>query len=97
MLGFDHVTLQPAACEASTLPMRCRVAFFLIRVLFIYDAHLYYYLHKCGVLNEIIEPAIFVFKINTNKISNTRLRRISKHNLIHIRSLKIPTKHLLTF
>ena len=30
-----------------------------------------YYLDKCGVLNKIIEPAIFIFKINTNIISNT--------------------------
>ena len=56
-----------------------------------------YFLDKCGVLNEIIEPAIFIFKINTNKISNTRLRRISKHNLIPLSSVKIPTKLLLTF
>ena len=52
-----------------------------------------YYLDKCGVLNEIIEPAIFILKINTNKISNTRLRRVSKHNLIPISSVKIHTKH----
>ena len=25
-----------------------------------------YYPDKCGVLNKIIEPAIFIFKINTN-------------------------------
>ena len=52
-----------------------------------------YFVDKCGVLNEIIEQAIFIFRINTNKISNTRLRRISKHNLIPINSVKIPTKH----
>ena len=51
------------------------------------------YPDNCGVLNEILEPAIFIFKINTNKISNTRLRRISKHNLIPISSVKIPMKH----
>ena len=45
-----------------------------------------YYLDKCRVLNEIIEPAIVIFKINTNLISNTRLRRISK--LIHTSSEK---------
>ena len=45
-----------------------------------------YYLDKCGVLNEIIEPAIFIFKINTNIISNTLVYRISK--LIHISSVK---------
>ena len=56
-----------------------------------------YFLDKCGVLNEIIEPTICIFKINTNKISNTRLRRISKHGLIPISSVKTPTKHLLTF
>ena len=56
-----------------------------------------YFLDKCGVLNEIIEPAIFIFKINTNKIRNTRLRRISKHNLILISSVKIHTKHQLNF
>ena len=38
------------------------------------------------VLNKIIEPAYFIFKINTIKISNTRLRRISK--LIHTSSVK---------
>ena len=37
-------------------------------------------------MNEIIEPAIFIFKINTNTISNTRSRRISK--LIHTSSVK---------
>ena len=52
-----------------------------------------YFLDKCGVLSKIIELAIFMFKINTNKISNTHLRRISKHNLIPISSVKIPTKH----
>ena len=52
-----------------------------------------YYLDKCGVLIETIEPAIFIFKINTNKICNIRLRRISKHNLIPISSVKIPMKH----
>ena len=52
-----------------------------------------YYLDKCGVLNKIIEPTIFIFKINTNKICNTHLRRISKHNIIPIGSVKIPTKH----
>ena len=56
-----------------------------------------YFLDKCGVLNEIIEPAIFIFKINTIKISNTRLRRVSKHNLIPISSVKIHTKHPLNF
>ena len=45
-----------------------------------------YFLDKCGVLNEIIEPAIFIFKINTNIISNTRFYRISK--LIPISSVK---------
>ena len=29
----------------------------------------YYFLGKCRVLNEIIEPAIFMFKINTNNVS----------------------------
>ena len=38
---------------------------------------LIYYLDKCGVLNEIVEPAIYIFKINTILISNTRLYRIS--------------------
>ena len=50
------------------------------------------YLDKCGVLNKIIEPANFIFKINTNIISNTRFYRISKHNLISISSIKIPSK-----
>ena len=56
-----------------------------------------YFLYKCGVLNKIIERSIFIFKINTNKISNTRLRRVSKHNLIPISSVKIHTKHQLYF
>ena len=67
--------------------------FFKFIVLFICDAQFCYFLDKCVVLNKIIEPAIFIRKINTNKISNTRLRRISKHNLIPINSVKIPTKH----
>ena len=52
-----------------------------------------YFLDKCGVLNEIIEQAIFIFKINPNNFCNTHLRRISKHNLIPISSVKIPAKH----
>ena len=44
------------------------------------------YLDKCGVLIEIIEPAIFIFKINTNISSNTLFYRISK--LIPISSVK---------
>ena len=39
-----------------------------------------------GVFNEIIEPAIFIFKININIINNTRFYRISK--LIPISSVK---------
>ena len=54
---------------------RCGVVFFYFRVLFICDANFNYVLDKCRVLNEIIEPAIVIFKINTNIISNTRLRR----------------------
>ena len=54
--------------------------FFLLRIFFIHDAQFQYYFDKCGVLNEILEPAIFILKIDTNKISNTHLRRISKHN-----------------
>ena len=73
------------------------MTFFLIRILFIHYAQFQYYLDKCGVLNKILEPGIFIFKIDTNKISNTRLRRISKHNLISISSVKIPTKHQLNF
>ena len=58
----------------------------LFRVLFICDANFNYVLDKCGALNKIIEPAIFIFKINTNIISNTRFYRISK--LIPISSVK---------
>ena len=77
--------------------MRYRVIFILICILFIHDAQFQYYLDKCGVFNEILEPAIFIFKIDTNKISNTRLHRISKYNLIPISSVKIHTKHQLNF
>ena len=61
---------------------------FLSYFLFVYlwCANFNIYFDKCGVLNDLIEPAIFIFKINTNKISNTRLRRISK--LIPISSVK---------
>ena len=59
--------------------------------------HFNYFLDKCGVLNEIIEPAIFIFKINTNKICNTHLRRISKHNLIPISSVKNTYETLVKF
>ena len=42
-------------------------------VLFVYSlfvmSNFNYFLDKCGVLNNIIEPAIFIFKINTNIIS----------------------------
>ena len=37
-------------------------------------------------MNKIIDPPIFIFKMNTNIISNTRLRRISK--FIHTNSVK---------
>ena len=37
-------------------------------------------------MNKIIEPPNFLFKININIISNTRLRRISK--LIYTSSVK---------
>ena len=42
---------------------------FSFRLLFICDANFNYVLDKCRVLNKIIEPAIFIFKINTNIIS----------------------------
>ena len=69
--------------------------YFYIRVLFIYDSRFYYFLDKSLVLNKILEPAIFIFKINANKISNTHLRLISKYNLDPIGSvkLKLSTKH----
>ena len=51
---------------------------FLFLLFFICDANFNHYLDKCGVLNEITESAIFIFKINTNIISNTRVYRISK-------------------
>ena len=58
---------------------RCGVVFIIFfRVLFICDANFNYFLDKCGVLNEILEPAIFIFNINTNEICNTRLRRIKE-------------------
>ena len=39
--------------------------FYIIRELFIYDLYFYYFPDKCWALNEILEPEIFIFKINT--------------------------------
>ena len=47
---------------SGTIGTQCRVAFLLIRILFIYDSHFLYFLDKCLVLNKILEPAIFIFK-----------------------------------
>ena len=43
--------------------------FYLYSVLFIYDSEIQYIPDKCGVINKILEQAIFIFKSNTNKIS----------------------------
>ena len=43
--------------------------FLFISVLFSYDSIFLYFTDKCGLFNEILEPVIFIFKINTNIIS----------------------------
>ena len=43
--------------------------FFLILCSLFVIRNCSYFLGKCGVLNEILEPAIFIFKSNTNKAS----------------------------
>ena len=43
--------------------------FYLIRYSLFIIRNFEYFPDKCGVLNEIYEPTIFIFKSNTNKIS----------------------------
>ena len=63
---------------------------FIIHVLFIYDSDLKYFFDECWVLNEIIEPEIFIFKINTNKISIHIDVEFHRHNLV-LSIIKVPS------
>ena len=50
---------------------------------------IFFFTDKCGLLNEILEPVIFIFKINTNIISIHIDVEYHKTNLI-LSTIKIP-------